>query len=75
MQEFVINVTEIEELQTLQDLEALDKIFTKAQRTVIGGEKVVLVRRHPDGKQDKFDEFTTEGELDEYKKRVYKYLV
>ncbi len=75
MQEFVINVTEIEELQTLQDIDALDKIFSKAQRTVIGGEKVILIRRYADGKQDKFDEFTTEGDLADYKKRVYKYLV
>ena len=75
MQEFIINVTQIEELQTLKDTEALDKIFTKAQRTIVGGEKVILVRRHANGQQDKFDELTTEGDLEEYKQRVYKYLI
>ena len=75
MQEYEINVTEIEDLQTYQNKDALDKIFTRAERTVLGGEKVILVRGYPDGRREKFDELTTEEDLAAYKRNVYKYLV
>jgi hypothetical protein len=74
MQEYIINVSQIEELQTINDLDSLDKIFTRASHTIIGGEKVVLVRSNARGKTEKFDEITTEGDLATYKKSVYKYL-
>ena len=74
MQEYVINVTEIEELQTIKNKEALDKIFTKARATLVGGGTVILVRRHADGRSYKFDEFTAAEDLADYKNRVYKYL-
>ena len=74
MQEYIINVTEIEELQTIKNTDALDKIFNKARQTVVGGGTVMLVRRHPDGRQDKFDELSTMEDLTAYKKSVYKYL-
>jgi hypothetical protein len=74
MFEFIINVSEIEELQTIENIDALNIIFSKAERTVIGGGIVTLVRKTPDGKSSKFDEFSTEADLAEYKKAVYKYL-
>jgi hypothetical protein len=74
MQDYVINVTQIEELQTLNDRDALDIIFDRAQRVVVGGGTVVLVRQNPNGKREKFDSFTTEGDLAAYKNNVYKYL-
>lgn len=74
MQEYVINVTEIEELQTIKNLTELDKIFTRARTTVIGGEKVMLVRKNPDGSRHKFDEITTPEDLETYRNNVYKYL-
>ncbi len=74
MQDYVINVTQIEELQTLNDRDALDNIFERAQRVVVGGGTVLLVRQHPNGQRDKFDAFSTEGDLAAYKESVYKYL-
>ena len=74
MFEFTIDVAEIEELQKIENKDALDNIFTKAERIVIGGGIVHLVRKTSDGKSNKFDEFSTEADLAEYKKSVYKYL-
>ncbi|MEI6947933.1 hypothetical protein V9K67_12115 [Paraflavisolibacter sp. H34] len=72
--EYLINVTQIEELQTIQNRDALDQIFSRAERMIIGGGTVVLVRKYANGKSDKFDEFSTEQDLANYKKNVYKYL-
>jgi hypothetical protein len=74
MQDYVINVTQIEELQILNDRDALDNIFERAQRVVVGGGAVILVRQQPNGQRDKFDSFTTEADLAAYKNNVYKYL-
>ena len=74
MQDYVINVTEVEELQTLNDKDALDIIFERAQRVVVGGGTVILVRQNPNGHRDKFDSFSTESDLAAYKNNVYKYL-
>lgn len=74
MQEYIINVTQIEELQTIKNIDELDKIFTRASRTIIGGEKVLLVRGSANGKTEKFDELSTEQDLAAYKQSVYKYL-
>ena len=74
MRDYEINVTQIEELQTIKDTDSLDQIFDRAYKTVIGGAAVILLRKTDHGKGEKFDELTTEGDLLEYKKRVYKYL-
>lgn len=74
MLEYKIDVTHIEELQTIKSIDELDVIFTRAERMVIGGGTVVLVRKQSSGKAEKFDQFTTESDLAAYKERVYKYL-
>jgi hypothetical protein len=74
MQDFKINVTAIEELQTIRDIKALDQVFSKAKRTIVGGSSVLLGRKDASKKWDQFDELTTEEDLEEYKKGVYKYL-
>jgi hypothetical protein len=74
MQEYIINVSGIEELQTIKNIQELDAIFRKAKSTIVNGEKVLLVRRYADGRTERFDEITTEEELAIYKKGVYKYL-
>jgi hypothetical protein len=74
MQDLIINVNEIEELQTIKNIDELDKIFTRAQRTVIGGGTVQLIRKEANGQSNKFDEITTEDDLAAYKKSVFKYL-
>lgn len=74
MQDYMINVSQIEELQTLNDRDALDNIFERAQRVVVGGGTVILVRPNPNGQREKFDSLSTEGDLTAYKNNVYKYL-
>jgi len=74
MPEYTINVSEIEDLQTIGNVAQLDQMFARAQSTVVQGGTVVLFRRTPDGATYKFDEITTENDLENYKETVYKYL-
>ena len=74
MRDYEINVTHIEELQTIKDVDSLDQIFERAYKTVVGGAAVVLLRKNGNGKGEKFDELTTEDDLMAYKEQVYKYL-
>lgn len=72
--EFTIDVQEIEHLQTIGDTDALESIFEKARRIVIGGGVVNLVRRSPGGEVSKFDELANESDLSAYQQQVFKYL-
>lgn len=74
MREYMINVSRIEELQTLNDKKELENIFSKAKSTIVNGEKVLLMRKDKSGKGEKFDEMSTEDELEQYRQRVFKYL-
>ena len=74
MAEYTINVSEVEDLQTISNVAELNKMFARAQSTVVQGGRVVLVRRTPDGSVYKFDEITTEAEVENYKEMVFKYL-
>lgn len=74
MREFVIDVSRIEELQTLKDTDELERIFSRAQSTIVNGEVVMLVRKDKEGTAQKFDELSTLEDLDRYKKAVFKYL-
>jgi hypothetical protein len=74
MQEYRINVSEIEELQMIKNTPALDRIFKDAKETIVNGEAVLLMRKQPGGDFQKFDELTTLDDLKQYKKSVYKYL-
>ncbi len=74
MEDLIIRVNKIEELQTINDTAALDKLFQKAKVVLVGGGAVTLVRVQPTGEEYKFEEFTTLTDLEEYKKNVYKYL-
>jgi hypothetical protein len=74
MQEYTINVGEVEELQMIKDTDKLDQMFVKAKSMVVQGGSVVLLRKNPDGSTYKFDELTTEGDLETYKETVFKYL-
>ena len=74
MSEYIIYVGQIEELQMLNDRNALDAIFRKAKSAVVGGEVVALVRQSANGQSYRFEEISTLEDLDEYKKKVYKYV-
>lgn len=70
----MIDVSRIEELQTLNDRDELERIFFKAQSTIVNGEVVMLVRKDKQGVSQKFDELSTLEDLDRYKEAVFKYL-
>ena len=74
MGDYIINVTEIEEYQTINDIHSLDQIFQRAKRIVVGGGTVDLVRGQRNGESVKFDEFSTLEDLEQYRNNVYKYL-
>lgn len=75
MEDYIINVGQIEEMQTIKDIPGLDRIFNKAKIVIIGGGKVVLVRKQLNGHTEKFDEYSNAGDFEAYKANVYKYLL
>ena len=74
MQEYIIDVTQIEEWQTIRDLDALERVFQRARSTIVNGERVVLVRSDRSGRRQPFDEMSTLDDLDRYKTSVFRYL-
>ncbi|MBN9297663.1 MAG: hypothetical protein J0I41_11655 [Filimonas sp.] len=74
MEDYIINAGEIEELQTIKDMQALDLIFDKAKVNIVRGGIVALVRKQLSGETTKFDSFSTLDDLGNYKKQIYKYL-
>jgi hypothetical protein len=74
MKEYVINVAKVEELQTISNRDELERIFQRAKSTIVNGERVILVRKNGPGNPEKFDEFSTLEDLQQYKKRVFKFL-
>ena len=74
MEDYIINVGKVEEWQTIKDIASLDEVFQRAKRTLVGGGTVALIREQRNGTSYRFEEFTNLDDLEEYKKRVYKYL-
>lgn len=74
MKDFTINVTQIEELQTINNRDELEIIFNRAKSAIVNGAKVILVRKESSGKANKFDEMDTLDALESYHQRVFKYL-
>ena len=74
MQDYTINVSKIEELQTINNTDELEMIFARAKSAVVNGAKVMLVRKEFSGKVNKFDEIDTLDALEAYKAGVFKYL-
>ena len=74
MNSYLINVTEVENLQNTRDVDELERIFSRAKSTIVNGESVILARVQQQ-RTEKFDELTTLSDLDEYRKSVFKYLV
>lgn len=74
MPEYIINVSQVEDMQMIGNVVELNQIFTRAQSTVAQGGAVVLTRQHADGSAYRFDKITTEGDLNTYKETVFKYL-
>lgn len=74
MTDYTIRVNEIEELQTINNVAELEKIFTKAKSAIVNGANVILARKEASGKLNTFDELDTLEALQKYKAQVFKYL-
>jgi hypothetical protein len=74
MKAYAIDVSKIEELQNLNNKDELETIFYRANSTIVNGEKVILVRKNKNGGSEKFDEITTQEDLEQFRKQVFKYL-
>ena len=74
MEDFIISVGKVEEWQMTNDMAALDGLFQRARKTLVGGGIVALVREQRSGEAYRFEEFTDLEEFDRYKRNVYKYL-
>ena len=58
----------------MNDIGALDRVFERAKRVLVGGGIVVLVREQRSGQVYRFEEFSTLEDFEVYKREVYKYL-
>ena len=74
MDDYTIYVNQVEEWQMVSDTNALDALFQKAKRILVGGGTVSLVRKNGPGRDDKFDEISTLEDLEVYRKNVYRHL-
>jgi hypothetical protein len=74
MDDYTINVSQIEELQTISNTDELEVIFTRAKSAVVNGAKVILTRNGTSGATNKFDVIDTLDDLEEYRERVFRYL-
>jgi hypothetical protein len=73
MEDYWINIAEVEECQTIHDRDELERRFVKARSAIVNGAAVILARKQ--GKDlEKFDALTTLEELDRYRDDVFKYL-
>ncbi|MCW3072971.1 MAG: hypothetical protein JWP69_40 [Flaviaesturariibacter sp.] len=74
MEDYRINVSDIEELQNIGNRDALDAIFVKAKSAIVNGEATILFRKFGDAHSEVFNVITTLEDLENYQKEVYKYL-
>ncbi len=74
MAEYIINVSEIEDFQMTNDQIELERIFTRAKSIIVQGGTVVLGRKSIKGTLERFDEISSEPDLEAYKSGVFKYL-
>jgi hypothetical protein len=74
MPEYLIDVATVESLQMINDTDELDRTFTRARSTIVQGGTVVLARKSKNGSMARFDEISTEPNLEQYRLGVFKYL-
>lgn len=74
MEDYIISVGKVEEWQMTNDIAALDKVFERAKRVLVGGGVVALVREERSGEVYRFEEFSVLEDLEAYRKRVYRWL-
>jgi len=74
MHDFTIDVGRVEELQMINDVGELDKMFQKAKTAIVCGAIVHLTRKNKGANPVAFEHLTTLADLNLYKDTVYKYV-
>lgn len=74
MTDYTIDVAKVEELQTINNTDELETMFSRAKSAIVNGAKVILVRKDASGKATRFDEMDTLDVLETYRENVFKYL-
>lgn len=74
MEDYTINVTRVEELQTINNTAELENMFSRAKRAIVNGARVLLVRKEASGQSHRFDAIDTLDDLELYRSRVFRYL-
>ena len=74
MDDYLISVGKVEEWQMTNDIAALDVVFERAKRALVGGGIVALVREQRSGEVYRVEEFSTLEDLEKYKSGVYRWL-
>jgi hypothetical protein len=74
MEDYIISVGKVEEWQMTSDVAALDLVFDRAKRVLVGGGVVALVREQRSGEMYRVEELSTLEDLEEYRKGVYRWL-
>jgi hypothetical protein len=74
MGDYIISVGNVEEWQMTNDIAALDLVFDRAKRVLVGGGVVALVREHRTGEVYRVEEFSTLVDFEKYRKGVYRWM-
>ena len=72
--EYIINVSEVEELQMTKSIADLETIFSRAKSIIVQGGIVILERQNADGSSYRFEEISTEEDLQKYHEKTFQYL-
>ena len=75
MKDYTIDVAQVEEWQTLNNTDELERMFDRSKSAIVNGAKVVFVRKTGNGRAEKFDEMDNLEDLENYRTRVFKYLL
>jgi hypothetical protein len=74
MEDYIISVGKVEEWQMTNDIAALDTVFERAKRALVGGGIVALVREQRSGEIYRVEEFSSLEDFEGYRGRVYRWL-
>lgn len=74
MEDYIINVGQVEQWQMINDISCLDELFHRARRVLVGGGTVLLQREQRSGETWKVGEYTNLDDFEDYRKNVYKHL-
>jgi hypothetical protein len=74
MEDYIISVGKVEEWQMTNDIAAMDTVFERAKRALVGGGIVALVREQRSGEIYRVEEFSSLEDFEGYRGRVYRWL-